>query len=142
MVKLSITHITPPQQSAMKINLVLFSYHQSNSSTDQKKDLIKTLWGWNGYHLPSYIKSWIYYSVALNVKWTPLFISEHLLHCLLWDQLHHKWDSCRVIKHPGETHRKKKITAAKKNSILPHAHLEEQQHNICSTLLSDTGKHH
>lgn len=61
---------------------------------------------------------------------------------LLWDQLHHKWDSCRAIKHPGEIHRKKNPTSGKKNSLFPHAHLKEQQHNIYSTSLCGRRKHY
>lgn len=92
------------RQSTMKINSTLFSYHKLGINIHLKRDLIKTLRvKWALFH----IKSWIYYSMALNVKCTLLFISEHLLlYCLLWNKLNHKWNSCRAIKHLGETHRK------------------------------------
>lgn len=107
MVKLSITHIAPPQTKHDENKFDTIQLPPTLTQT-KKKDLIETL------KVKFYINSWIYYSVALNVKCTPLFIPEHLLHYLLWHQLHHKWDSCRVIKHPGETHRKKILLQERK----------------------------
>lgn len=67
--QLHISHLH--RQSMMKINLILFSYCHPNINTERKKrfnqNSVRVKW------VPFYIKSWIYDSVALNVKCTPFF---------------------------------------------------------------------